>query len=81
MRNLLDGLEETGLDFSNAVATNVYLDNLDEFTKMNGVYARYFGGAPPTRTTVQPLLPAGRMKDAEGHTPKLEEISVIAVRH
>ena len=81
MRNLLDGLEETGLDFSSAVATNVYLDNLDEFAKMNGVYARYFGAAPPTRTTVQPLPPVDRKKDAAGHTPKLEEISLIGVRH
>src|SRR5260370_38559636 len=35
MRNLLDGLEEAGMTFSNAVATNVYLDNIDEFTQMN----------------------------------------------
>ena len=37
MRNLLDGLEEGGMDFSNVVATNVYLDNIDEFAKMNGI--------------------------------------------
>src|SRR5436309_6146683 len=35
MRNLLDGLEEAGLDFSHVVASNVYLDNLEEFGKMN----------------------------------------------
>src|SRR5690242_14012610 len=28
MRNLLDGLEEAGMDFSNVVASNVYLDKI-----------------------------------------------------
>lgn len=80
MRNLLDGLEEAGLSFTNVVSTNVYLDNIDEFAKMNAVYAKYFEGAPPTRTTVAPLPPVERKRDAGGHAPKLEEISVIAVR-
>lgn len=81
MRNLLDGLEEAGLDFSNVVASNVYLDNLDEFAKMNGVYGKYFKpGAPPTRTTVVPTTPVTRTRSASGHFPKLEEISIIAVR-
>jgi 2-iminobutanoate/2-iminopropanoate deaminase len=81
MRNLLDGLEEAGVDFSHVVASNVYLDNLDEFTKMNAVYGRYFPAAmPPTRTTVAPLPPVTRGPSASGHYPKLEEISVVAVR-
>ena len=42
MRNLLDGLEEAGLTFSNVVASNVYLDNIDDFPRMNRVYAQYF---------------------------------------
>src|SRR6202049_4265931 len=50
MRNLLDGLEEAGMTFANVAASNVYLDNLDEFTPMNGVYAEYFKEAPPART-------------------------------
>ena len=31
MRNLLDGLEEAGLQLLNVVATNVYLDDMNEF--------------------------------------------------
>ena len=31
MRNLLDNLEEAGMDFSNVVAANVYLDDLRRF--------------------------------------------------
>ena len=81
MRNLLDGLEEAGLNFSNVVASNVYLDNLEEFSEMNGVYAEYFkAGAPPARTTVQQLAPAPRDADQRGRYPTLEQISIIAVK-
>jgi reactive intermediate/imine deaminase len=79
MRNLLDGLEEAGLDFSNVVASNVYVDNLEEFGKMNGVYAKYFGAAPPARTTIAPLAPVERKRNASGHAPMVEQISIIAV--
>lgn len=81
MRNLLDGLEEAGMDFSHAVATNVYLDDMNEFARMNGIYALYFPrDAPPTRTTVQPKASVEHKRDADGRVPKLEEISVVAVR-
>jgi enamine deaminase RidA (YjgF/YER057c/UK114 family) len=80
MRNLLDGLEEAGLDFSHVVSTNVYLDNIEDFPKMNRVYARFFSSAPPTRATVSPLPPVERKKDDQDRWPKLEEISVIAVK-
>jgi reactive intermediate/imine deaminase len=80
MRNLLDGLEEAGINFSRAVASNVYVDNLDEFGKMNAVYGKYFGDSPPTRTTVSPLAPVERKRSASGHFPKLEEVSIVAVR-
>lgn len=80
MRNLLDGLEEAGMNFSNVVASNVYLDNLDEFTQMNGGYAEYFSNAPPARTTVQQLAPGKRQADAKGRFPTLEQISIVAVQ-
>lgn len=80
MRNLLDGLEEGGLDFSHVVASNVYVDSIDEFPRMNKVYGEYFRGAPPTRTTVQPLPPVERKPDARGRWPMIEQVSVIAVR-
>ena len=80
MRNLLDGLEEAGLDFSNVVSSNVYLDDIGDFSRMNGVYAQYFGAAPPARTTVQQRAPAERAADAKGHWPTLEQISIVAVK-
>jgi len=82
MRNLLDGLEEAGLDFSHAVATNVYLDNVTEdFQKMNGVYAQYFDKIPPARTTIQQIASAtDRGPNQNGRHPTLEQISLLAVR-
>ncbi len=81
MRNLLDGLEEAGLNFSHVAASNVYVDNLDEFAKMNAVYGKYFpAAAPPSRTTVAPLAPVQRVRSDSGHFPKLEEVSIIAVQ-
>ena len=80
MRNLLDGLEEAGMTFSSAVATNVYLDNIDEFAQMNGIYAEYFPNAPPSRTTIQQAAPGKRQPDSKGRWPTLEQISIIAVK-
>lgn len=80
MRNLLDGLEEAGLTYANVVASNVYLDDIGEFMRMNGVYAEYFGAAPPARTTVQQLPPGDRTASVKGIYPTLEQIAIIAVR-
>jgi 2-iminobutanoate/2-iminopropanoate deaminase len=81
MRNQLDNFEEAGLDFSNVVAANVYLDNVEDFAKMNGVYAQYFSeGVKPARTTVQQVAPGSREPDENGRYPTLEQISFVAVR-
>jgi enamine deaminase RidA (YjgF/YER057c/UK114 family) len=80
MRNLLDGLEEAGMDFSNVVAANVYLNNIDDFAAMNGVYQEYFKGVPPARTTIQQIAPVKAEADAKGHWPDLEQVLVIAVK-
>ena len=80
MRNLLDNLEEAGMNFSKVVVSNVYLDNVDDFAAMNGVYAEYFGQAPPARTTIQQIAPGSRAANAKGRYPTLEQISIIAVK-
>ena len=80
MRNLLDNLEEAGLSFNDVVATNVYLDDLSEFATMNKIYAKYFGGVFPARTTVAQVAPVDRSKQADDSFPDLEQISLIAVK-
>ena len=81
MRNLLDGLEEADMDFSKVVATNVYLDDIGEFQRMNKIYALFFSGVAPARTTIQQVTPIDRNRpQAEGIFPAIEQISVIAVK-
>jgi 2-iminobutanoate/2-iminopropanoate deaminase len=80
MRNLLDGLEEAGLGLSNVVATNVYLDDINDFARMNRIYAQYFSDTPPARTTVAQIAPTDRSPRNEDTYPGLEQISVIAVK-
>ena len=80
MRNLIDGLEEAGLGLSNVVATNVYLDDINDFARMNRIYAQYFSDTPPARTTVAQLAPTDRSPRNEDTYPGLEQISLIAVK-
>jgi reactive intermediate/imine deaminase len=80
MRNLLDGLEEAGLALSNVVATNVYLDDINDFARMNRIYAQYFSDTPPARTTVAQIAPADRLPRNDDTFPGLEQISLIAVK-
>jgi reactive intermediate/imine deaminase len=80
MRNLIDGLEEAGLSLSNVVATNVYLDDMNDFARMNRVYAQYFPKLPPARTTVAQVAPVDRTPRNEDTFAGLEQISLIAVR-
>ena len=80
MRNLLDDLEEAGMEFSQVVATNVYLDNLADFPAFREVYGQYFGPVMPASTVVQQIPPAERKADRDDHYPDLEQVSLIAVR-
>jgi enamine deaminase RidA (YjgF/YER057c/UK114 family) len=80
MRNLLDNLEEAGLTFADVVATNVYLDNIADFAVMNQLYAKYFTGVAPARTTIQQVASVDRNKRANDTYPDLEQISLIAVK-
>ena len=80
MRNLLDGLEEAGLGLSNVVATSVYLDDINDFARMNRIYAQYFSEMPPARTTLAQIAPIDRTPANLDTFPGLEQISLIAVK-
>jgi 2-iminobutanoate/2-iminopropanoate deaminase len=69
LANLMAVLKEAKMTADNVVKTTVYLTDLNDFPKMNEVYARYFGKEPPARSTVQV---AGLPKSAK------IEIDVIA---
>ena len=46
-------LEAGGFDMRDVVSVQVYLVDIKDFQKMNGVYRTYFTDMKPTRTTVQ----------------------------
>ncbi len=80
MRNLLDGLEEAGMSFADVVAANVYLDDMNDFARMNRIYASYLKTPFPARTTVQPRPSVERKQNEREQWPDLEEISLVAVK-
>jgi len=53
LRNLAAILEAAGSSLAKVLKTTVYLRDLEEFAKMNEIYAKYIGDAPPARATVQ----------------------------
>ncbi len=52
MTNLQAVLQSAGSSLSQVVKTTVYLYTMDDFAAMNEVYARWFGGHRPARSTV-----------------------------
>ena len=59
--NLQGVLEKAGCSLGDVVRTTVYLRDMADFAAMNAVYARFFSGAPPARSTV---AVAGLPRDA-----------------
>lgn len=53
LENLQAVLAACGSSFAGVLKTTVFLKSMDDFPKMNEVYARYFGESLPARATVQ----------------------------
>src|SRR4051812_33551707 len=53
MESLQNILKAAGSSLSNVVKTTVFLQDMNDFTAMNGVYAEFFGEHKPGRSTVQ----------------------------
>jgi len=70
LENVKALLEAAGSNLHHVVKTTVFLKDMNDFTAMNEIYARYFASAPPARSTV---AVAGLPKSA------LLEIDVIAI--
>ncbi|MCU0983725.1 MAG: RidA family protein [Acetobacteraceae bacterium] len=51
--NLKAVVEAAGMTMANIVSTTVFMADLNEFPRMNAVYATYFPANPPARATVQ----------------------------
>src|SRR5262245_17010851 len=60
LKNIMAILKEAKIGPENVVKTSVFLADLDDFPRMNEVYARYLGKEPPARSTIQAAgLPRG----------------------
>ena len=53
LRNLSEILEAAGSGLGKVVKSTVFLKNMSDFPAMNAVYGKYFGSAPPARSTVE----------------------------
>ncbi len=66
MKNLQAVLEAVGLDFSHVVKTTIYLQDLNDFGKVNEIYESYLKEPYPARATVQvAALPKGALVEIE----------------
>ena len=66
LENLKALLNARGFDFSNVVKTTVFLVDLADFAKMNGVYSSCFNEPFPARSTIQvAALPKGARVEIE----------------
>jgi 2-iminobutanoate/2-iminopropanoate deaminase len=52
LQNLKAILAEAGMDFSNIVKTTIFLSDMELFSRVNEIYAKYFVGDFPARETV-----------------------------
>ncbi len=71
LKNLSAVLGAAGTSMDRAVKVTVFLKNISDFQAMNEVYAKFFPGVPPARSTVQAVLP---------NEAALVEIDVIATQ-
>ena len=66
LNNLRNVLEAAGSSFEHVVKTTVFLKDMNDFSKMNAVYAEFFGDTPPARSTVAVAgLPKGGIVEIE----------------
>ena len=52
LQNLKAILADAGMDFSNIVKTTIFLSDMELFSRVNEIYAKYFDGSFPARETV-----------------------------
>jgi 2-iminobutanoate/2-iminopropanoate deaminase len=66
LSNIAAILEAAGADMGSVVKTTVLLQSMDDFTRLNAVYAKFFPKDPPARATFQVArLPLGGRVEIE----------------
>jgi 2-iminobutanoate/2-iminopropanoate deaminase len=52
-KNLKEVLKAAGTDLDHVVKSTVFLKDMNHFAAMNAIYASYFTGTPPARSTIE----------------------------
>ena len=66
LENLKTVLQGCGSDFDHVVKTTIFLADMNDFAKVNELYAQYFNGEVPARSCVAVLqLPKGGLVEIE----------------
>ena len=52
LTNLKNVLEEAGSSLDKVIKTTIFLANMDDFVKVNEIYAKFFDSHKPARSTV-----------------------------
>jgi len=52
MKNLFYVLKQADAEFSDVIKTTIFLSDMNDFEKVNAIYAHYFGEHKPVRSTV-----------------------------
>lgn len=53
MENIKNVLKEVDLTYNNIVKTTIFIQNMDDFPKINNVYSTYFSDKLPSRSCVE----------------------------
>jgi 2-iminobutanoate/2-iminopropanoate deaminase len=53
MKNLFYLLEAGGSHFNDVIKCNIFLKNMEDFDRVNKIYAHYFGTHKPARSTIE----------------------------
>jgi 2-iminobutanoate/2-iminopropanoate deaminase len=66
LTNLRGVLEAAGSSMDRVVKTTVFLKDMNDFSKMNPIYAEFFSENPPARSTIAVAgLPKGGLVEIE----------------
>ena len=66
LENLRAVLQAGGSDLDHVIKTTVFLRDINDFAKMNGIYETFFSNQPPARSAIQvAALPKGAAVEIE----------------
>jgi len=66
MRNLTAVLDAAGVTLNEVIKTTIFLADMNDFALVNDIYASYFGGHRPVRSTVAvKTLPANALVEID----------------